>query len=82
VTTFNICFGIDVFYTDKPERADEICNQEHDDDQSSDSEREHHKLLGLGSISSLWVFVIVFHESFHSRNVKECNEFCKSEKSD
>ena len=81
MSTFNISICIDVFNTDKPERADEICDQEHNDDQSSDSEGEHHKLLGLSSICSLWVFVIVFYESFNSRNVQEGNQFGKSEKS-
>lgn len=82
MATFNIDFGIDVFYTDEPEGTDEICNQEHDDDQTSNSKREHHQLLGLGSICSLWVFVVVFNKSFNTGNVQKSNEFCKSEKSD
>lgn len=82
MSAFYISFCVDVFYTDEPERTDEICNQEHNDDQSSDSEGEHDELLSLGSIGSLRVLVIVFDQSFNSRNIKECNQFGKSEKSD
>jgi hypothetical protein len=78
----DILFSVDVFHTDEPERAYEISNQEHDNDQSSDSKREHYKLLGLCSVCSLRVFVVVFDKSFYSRNIKQCNQFCKSEKSD
>jgi hypothetical protein len=72
----DISFGVDVFHADEPKRANEVGNQKHDDDQSGDSKREHDKLLGLCSVCSLRVFVVVFDESFHSRNIKECNQFC------
>lgn len=82
MSAFDVSFCVDVFYTDEPEGTYEICNQEHNDDQSSDSEWEHDELLSLGSIGSLRVLVIVFDQSFNSGNIKECNQFGKSEKSD
>lgn len=61
MTTLFICFSIDILNTNEPERTDEICYQEHDDNQSSNSERKHYQLLSLGSICSLRIFIVVLH---------------------
>lgn len=70
MSTFDVSFSVDVLDTDEPERTNEIGNQEHDDNQSCDSEGEHDKLLSLSSISSLRVLVVVLDKSFNSRNIE------------
>lgn len=70
VTIFDILFGVDVFDTDEPERPDEIGDQEDNDDQTSNSEREHDKLLCLSSVCTLRIFVVVFDQTFYSGNIE------------
>ena len=76
--SFLILCGVDKPYENEPERAYEVSEQKDDDDKSEYPVSEHHKLLRLHSVSSLWVFIIIFNQSLDPWNVEQRNEFRQS----
>ena len=75
MTIFDILFSVDVLDTDEPERPDEVGDQKDDNNQTSNSEREHDKLLGLSSVCALRIFVVVFDQTFYTGNIEKCDKF-------